>query len=113
MAKNQSPPRGRGEASHNHTLGANFATTDLTAVSGKPAFAPQMIEFSNEGVAAEDAVYTTQNAAANAGANNTKRIPAGATIPIEVPVDSVIDTSGTNLSCIAYWRHSGGFPINA
>ncbi len=108
MAKNTAPARGPGGPTQNMGFAANFATTDLTAQVGKPAFAPQQVDFTNAGSAAQNAVYTMQD-----GTVVTKVIPPGATYPAEGPIDTITDTSGADVSAVAHWWHANGIPFNA
>jgi hypothetical protein len=92
------------------TFAANFSASDLTAQSGKPNHLAQLVDFTNEGSTAEDAVWTAAD-----GSTSTKRIPPGATYPA-FAVSALSASSGTNVSAIAYWWPANamtGFAINA
>jgi hypothetical protein len=89
------------------TYPATFSTQlDLTAISGKPAHFAQLVDFTNEGATAEDAVWTASD-----GATSTKRIAPGATYSA-FSVSALSASSGTNVSAIAYWWHASAFAIN-
>jgi hypothetical protein len=108
MASNVAPPRGRSGPSHSVVFAAGFANnTDLLAVSGKPVFAPQLVDFHNAGTAAENAVCTDQ-----AGNTHTISVAPGQTYPFEIPV-ATLKTSGADISAVCFWWHSGMMPFNA
>jgi hypothetical protein len=92
------------------TFAANFGASDLAAQPGKPAHFAQLVDFTNEGITAEDAVWTASD-----GSTATKRIPPGATYSA-FGVAALSSSSGTNVSAIAYWWPANamtGFAINA
>jgi hypothetical protein len=109
MAKNVSPPRGSRGPTSGESFAANFSTTDLTARSGMPAFAPQRVVFRNNGTATQNAVYTLQS-----GTVKTVPIAPGGGIHVEdSPVDTITDTSGADVSCETSYWHGNSAPFNA
>lgn len=107
MAKNTAPER-KGNAKRHKSFSAGWIdATDLTAVSGYPPFAPQLVDFHNAGAAEQNAVYTTQ-----AGDVVTQPIAPGQTYPAEGPVQ-LLGTSGANVSCLAHWYNNSGYTNNA
>lgn len=84
------------------TFAANFSASDLTAQSGKPNHLAQLVDFTNEGATAEDAVWTAAD-----GSTSTKRIAPGATYPA-FGVSALSASSGANVSAIAYWWPARG-----
>lgn len=109
MAKNVAPRRGSGGPTHITVQAAGFSNnTDLTAVSGRPVFPPQRVDFHNAGSTEQNAVFTMQGASGT----TTVSIAPGATYPVEVPVES-LQTSGANISAICQWWHGGSAPYNS
>lgn len=108
MASNTSPPKS-GNASHLTVLAANFATTDLRTIASRPAFAPQRVDFKNDGATTQNAVFTPQG-----GASVTLPLSPGQTYPVdEMPVEAVTDTSGADVSAVCYWYNPSGHAINS
>ena len=102
-----SAPRS-GVASYSKALGANFSATDLTAVSGKPDHAAQLVEFFNAGTATENAVYTTID-----GEAHTTPIAAGARWAPALPVSSVSASSDADVSAEVFWWPALGCAFNS
>lgn len=98
MAQHPSAVSINGPAYYSEPFAANFLTTVLTTRVGYPNHAPQVVEFFNAGSSAENAVYTDVN-----GVAHTRPVAAGQPFVPPVPVASIVDTSGTNVSAKAYW----------
>jgi hypothetical protein len=104
MAKNVAPPK-VGNAKRHKSFAAGFSNdTDLTAQTGFPAFAPQVVDFHNAGTSEQNAVYTTE-----AGDAITQPVAPGQTYPAEGPVQ-LLKTSGANISALAHWYNGSGYP---
>ena len=97
-----------GAAPYHESFAANFSTTDLRTRTGKPNHAPQLVDFTNAGTAAESVVATDK-----AGATFTKVIPPGVTYPCIVCLVSIHTDSGANISATAYWWPTPDHTINA
>lgn len=109
MAKNVAPPRTSRGFTHSKAFVKGWASDqDLTAQSGYPAHAPQLVDIKNEGSAAATAVLTMQN-----GTTFTKVLAAGQEYPVESPVDSLMATSDADVSAVAHWEHGNSIPFNA
>jgi hypothetical protein len=108
MAKNVAPARGSRAPSQSESFAANYATTDLTTRSGKPAHAAQLVDVRNTGATVQNAVVILQD-----GTTLTVPLAPSQTYPIEAPVDTLDATSGADVSAVAYWFHAGSIPFNA
>lgn len=107
MAQHPSSVSINGPAYYSTPYAANYSTTVLSTVVGRPNHAPQVVEFFNAGTAAENAVYTDIN-----GVSHTRVVAAGQPFVPPVPVASIVDTSGTNVSAKAYWWPTIDHTIN-
>ena len=99
-----------GSPEYQLTFAANFSATDLTTRPGKPNHLAQMVDFTNEGATAQDAVWTASD-----GSTSTKRLAPGTTYSA-FSVSALSASSGADVSAIAYWwpaRGMANFSINA
>lgn len=82
------------------------ANVDLTAISGKPVFAAQLVRLCNATAAALSAVMTPEN-----GADITVVVPANSIERVTVPIKTIKNTSGA-LSALCYWWAGATLRIN-
>src|SRR6187402_223400 len=105
MASNTAPAKSGNCCRHKSvSAGWSDATSLIAGNTGYPAFAPQAVDFHNAGTAEQNAVFVTQ-----AGDTVTVAIAPGATYPAEGPV-ATLSTSGANVSAVAMWYNSSGYP---
>lgn len=108
MTTSAAPPV-RGRVTDRFDLAAGYSNTDLTAVSGKPIFAPQLIEATNANAAAQSIVCTSEE-----GEAMTLVVGPGATRRIEGPISSLTAAgTGANISVLALWWNTNGATRNA
>jgi hypothetical protein len=94
-------------ARYSKAFAANFLATDLTAQTGKPNHAAQVVQFHNAGASAENAVYVTVD-----GETLTESIAAGGKFIPPIPVASLSASSDADVSAKAYWWPVIGHLIN-
>jgi hypothetical protein len=96
----------QGVAQYSIAVAATTAV-DLTTRSGKPDHSAQVVDFYNGGAAEQNAVFTTIDAV-----TLTVPIAAGARYTPPIPVSSVGNTGGANVTAIAFWWKALGGAIN-
>lgn len=94
-------------ADHAKSFAAGFSSTDLTAISGLPTHAAQLVDVFNAGAATENAVVVTAR-----GVTLTVPLAAGERYPIEVPIIT-LSVSGADVSAVAYWWMQAGDTLNS
>ena len=97
-----------GSAAYTDVLVVGFGTTDLTARSGMPNHAPQLVDVKNLSSSDETLTYTTIT-----GVTKTITIMGGEPYPINVSVVSVNASSGDNLELHCHWWPALGHEINS
>jgi hypothetical protein len=85
-------------ANRSESFAAGAGATDLTARSGKPNHAAQMVDFYNDGL-------TTQNVVCVTWSGSTLTVPLGPGMPYtpKEAVASVDAATGASISWTAYW----------
>lgn len=98
----------RGLAKYSSTFAAAASTADLTAVSGKPNHAAQIVDAFNA------STTTTENLVwkdVNAVAHTTPIAPLGRYTP-PIPVSEITGTTGDDISADIYWFPALGSTTN-
>jgi hypothetical protein len=94
-------------ADASESFAAGFSSTDLTARSGCPNHAAQVVDFHNASTSTQNAVYVTHR-----GKTVTVPLAAGQRYSSPCPV-STLSASGANVSAVAHWWLAPGASYNA
>lgn len=97
-----------GSAHYSETFAAAFSATDLTARSGCPNHAAQIVEVYNAGAATANAVVVDIN-----GKTLTQPVAPLGRYSFPVPIITLSASTDDNISATAYWWAARGHSINA
>lgn len=107
MAQHPSDVKITGPSYYMTSFAANYATTVLTTIVGRPNHAAQIVEFFNAGTATENAVFLDVN-----GTQHSEPVAAVTRYSPPMAVSSIHTDSGINVSAKAYWWPALGFTLN-